>query len=77
MEDGGEEKGADLVVILYFCVIKSSIKMTEKKGVFYSEEELLQIRLKRTYEERFKILMQLIRLNKLLKTAVITYPEKK
>ena len=51
--------------------------MNTKKGVFYSEEELFQIRLKRTYEERFKILMQLIRLNKMLKTAVITYPEKK
>lgn len=43
----------------------------------YSEEELMQIRLKRTYEERFRILMQLIRVNKMLKAAKIIYPEKK
>jgi hypothetical protein len=52
-------------------------KMIAKKGVFYSDDELLQIRLKRSHEERFKILMQLIRVNKILKSAVITYPEKK
>jgi hypothetical protein len=51
--------------------------MTAKKGIFYSEEELFRIRLKRTYEERFKILMQLIKVNKMMKKAVITYPEKK
>lgn len=51
--------------------------MKPKNEPFYSEEELFEIRLKRTYEERFKILMQLIRINKLMKKAVITYPEKK
>ncbi|HEY0030407.1 MAG TPA: hypothetical protein VGC65_06595 [Bacteroidia bacterium] len=50
--------------------------MTIKKGIFYSEEELFQIRLNRTHEERFRILMQLIRINKMMKNATITYPEK-
>ncbi|CAN5420942.1 hypothetical protein BH10BAC1_BH10BAC1_15200 [soil metagenome] len=47
-----------------------------KKGP-YSEEELFEIRMNRTYEERFRILMQLIRINKMMKNAKIIYPEKK
>ncbi len=47
----------------------------EKK--FYSEEELFQIRMNRTYEERFRILMQLIRVGNMMKNAKIIYPDKK
>lgn len=47
----------------------------EKK--IYSEEELFQIRMNRTYEERFRILMQLIRVNMKMKNAKIIYPDKK
>ncbi len=51
--------------------------MSQAKKDLYSEEELMQIRLKRSYEERFRILMQLIRVSRMLKNATIIYPEKK
>jgi regulator of sirC expression with transglutaminase-like and TPR domain len=51
--------------------------MSSKKGVFYSEEELMRIRLERTHEERLKILLQLIRTDRAFRKAKITYPDKK
>lgn len=47
----------------------------EKK--IYTEEELFQIRMNRTYEERFRTLMQLIRVGMKMKNAKIIYPDKK
>ncbi len=64
---------ADYFVILIVNFVKMSLP--EKK--IYSEEELFQIRLNRTYEERFRTLMQLIRVGMKMKNAKIIYPEKK
>ncbi len=47
----------------------------EKK--IYSEEELFQIRMNRTYGERYKILMQLIRMSRMISNATIIPSEKK
>ena len=51
--------------------------MSVSKNGPFSEEELFEIRMNRTYEERFRILMELIRLNKMMKRAKIIYPDKK
>jgi hypothetical protein len=51
--------------------------MSSPKGVFYSEEELLQIRLKRSYKERLDILLELIRINKELSGSKIIHPAQK
>lgn len=49
--------------------------MSDKKITHLSEEEKLRIHLKRSYTERFYILIRLIKLNKKLSKAKITYPE--
>lgn len=49
--------------------------MSEKKLLHLSEEEKLRNHLKRSYTERFYILIRLIKLNKKLSEAKITYPE--
>lgn len=50
--------------------------MSRPEKKFYNEEELFQIRLNRTPEERYKILMQLIRMSRMIKNATII-PAKK
>ncbi len=54
----------------------NNFKMSAAGKKIYSEEELFQIRLHRSYEERYKILMQLIRMSRMIRTAKISYPEK-
>ena len=62
----------------YFVIfIVNFVKMSLPEKKIYSEEELFQIRLNRTYEERFRTLMQLIRVGMKMKNAKIIYPEKK
>lgn len=46
------------------------------KKVIVTEEENLKIIANRTYEERFKMLMKLIRIGAMLKTAKIIHPKK-
>ena len=41
-----------------------------------SEREKLKIALSRNYEERFELLMKLIRIDSMLKNAKIIYPNK-
>ena len=48
---------------------------SENKG-FITESEKFQIALNRTYTERFEMLMKLIRIGRMLKTAKIIEPEK-
>jgi len=45
--------------------------MNQQKRTFISEEEKLEIRLNRSYTERFRALMRLIKLNQKLKKAKI------
>jgi hypothetical protein len=49
----------------------------DKKSPFLNEEEKLKKRLAMTYTERFHLLIQLIRINQLLKSAVIIHSDKK
>lgn len=49
--------------------------MEKKKVIQLSEEEKLKIALSRSHEERFFMLMKLIRIDKMLKQAKIIYPE--
>ncbi len=49
--------------------------MEKKKVLQYSEQEKLKIALSRSYEERFFMLMKLIRIGRMLKSAKIIYPE--
>lgn len=44
--------------------------------VFYTEEELFQIRMNKTHKERYSALMDLIRTDRMLKRATIAYPYK-
>ena len=50
--------------------------MEKKEVLLLSEKEKLKIALSRSYEERFYILMKLIRINSMLKNAKIIYPDK-
>jgi hypothetical protein len=45
--------------------------MGDPKKIFLSEEEKLQLRLSRSYTERFLLLMKLIKLDRKLKKAKI------
>ena len=45
--------------------------MAAPKKIFLSEEEKISIAMKRRYTERFRLLMKLIRINNMLKTAKI------
>lgn len=45
--------------------------MKAKKNPFVSEEEKLELHLERSYTERFRMLMKLIRLTRKLKEAKI------
>ena len=45
--------------------------MANNKRIFISEEEKLKKKLNRSYSERFHLLMKLIRINKMLKRAII------
>jgi hypothetical protein len=47
-----------------------------KKG-FITEEEKIKIAANRTYTERFEMLMKLIRISRMLKSAQIINPAKK
>lgn len=49
--------------------------MNQQKRTFISEEEKLKIRLNRSYTERFRALMRLIKLNQKLKNAKIINSE--
>ena len=46
------------------------------KGILLTSEELRKKTLQRTYTERFDLLIRLIRINKMLRSAIIT-PAKK
>ncbi|MCC6369657.1 MAG: hypothetical protein IT236_01490 [Bacteroidia bacterium] len=48
--------------------------MEQEKLPFVNEEEKLKIRLERSHEERFRILMKLIRINKKIRTAKVVAP---
>lgn len=61
----------------YFVILSINfVKMSTPEKKFYNEEELFQIRMNRTPEERYKILMQLIRMSRMIKNATII-PAKK
>lgn len=49
--------------------------MEQEKSPFLNEDEKLKIRLQRTHEERFRILMKLFRINKKIRTAKIVHPK--
>lgn len=49
--------------------------MEKKKVIQLSEQEKLKIALSRSYEERFFMLMKLIRIDRMLKQAKIIYPQ--
>jgi len=49
--------------------------MEKKKIIQLSEEEKLKIALSRSYEERFFMLMKLIRIDKMLKQAKIIHSD--
>jgi len=49
--------------------------MGKKKVLQLSEQEKLKIALSRSYEERFFILMKLIRIDRMLKQSKIIYPQ--
>lgn len=49
--------------------------MEAPKKIFISEEEKYRIMANRTYTERFEMLMKLIRIDRMLKSAKIIYPE--
>lgn len=51
-------------------------RMEAPKKTFISEEEKYRIRANRTYTERFEMLMKLIRIDRMLKSAKIIEPEK-
>lgn len=62
----------------YFVILSVNfVKMSLQEKKIYTEEELFQIRMNRTYEERFRTLMQLIRVGMKMKNAKIIYPDKK
>ena len=48
-----------------------------KKGKVLNEKELFELRMNLTHTERFRMLMKLIRINKILKNAKITHSDKK
>lgn len=50
--------------------------MKSDKVHFINEEEALKNRMNLTYTERFKLLMKLIRINKMMKSAKITHIKK-
>ena len=50
--------------------------MSRQQKSFYTKEELFQISMNRTHEERFRVLMELIRADRMLKTGTIAYPYK-
>jgi hypothetical protein len=52
------------------------LRMEKKKARFLSEEDKRKIALSRTHQERFDLLMRLIRISKMLGQAEISYPEK-
>lgn len=65
-------------IAYYFVFLNAKfVKMSRPEKKIYNEEELFQIRMNRTYEERFRILMQLIRVSKMMKNAQIIYPDTK
>lgn len=45
--------------------------MSQDKKIFLTEEEKKSISMKRSYTERFRLLMKLIRVNNMLKNAKI------
>ncbi len=49
--------------------------MEKPKGIFLTEEEKLEYKRSMTYTDRFRILMGLIQISKMLKNAKITYPD--
>jgi len=49
--------------------------MEKPKRIFFTEEEKMESRRNMTYTQRFHILMGLIRISKMLKSARITYPD--
>jgi hypothetical protein len=50
--------------------------MKSDKVHFVNEEEVLKNRMNLTHTERFKLLMKLIRINKMMKSAKITHLKK-
>jgi hypothetical protein len=50
--------------------------MKSDKVHFVNEEEALKKRMDLTYTERFELLMKLIRINKMMKSATITHVKK-
>ena len=51
--------------------------MEKKEVLQLNEQQKLKIALSRSHEERFYMLMKLIRINSMLKSAKIVYPDKK
>ena len=51
--------------------------MKRENKILTTEQEKLQIRLAMTHEERFRLLMRLIRLGNKMKNATIIYPNSK
>lgn len=49
--------------------------MKSQNNSFVTEEEVMRNRMNLTYTERFKLLMKLIRINKMMKSAKITNHE--
>ncbi len=52
------------------------LAMKTKKTHFVNEEEVLQKRMNLSYTERFQLLMKLIRINKMMKSAKIIHIKK-
>jgi hypothetical protein len=47
--------------------------MSQNKKIFITEEEKAVLAMKRSYTERFRLLMKLIRVSNMLKNAKIIY----